>query len=314
MPRPANGASSRFWLIGALTVASFGITLWVFYPGVMTYDAKFVYEDIAKGFRGDWQSPGLTSLWALIDPLASGSASMFLLMAILYWLAFGLLALAAVSRSMWLSLILVLLALSPPAFLFVGIIWRDMLFANTWLLAAALCFVTADCKTRLRVPAQVVALALVAFGLLLRPNALIAAPVLAAYIVWPAQFRWKRAAILFVPAALALFGLVQAVYYGALGAARQNPLQSIMVFDLGGVSHFAKENQYPVTWTDAELQQLLNNCYRPTEWDIYWRLEPCQFVMRKVENEEKLFGTAAIPQAWARALAHPPTTSLPAPA
>ena len=310
MPRPANGASSRFWLIGALTVASFGITLWVFYPGVMTYDAKFVYEDIAKGFRGDWQSPVLTSLWALIDPLASGSASMFLLMAILYWLAFGLLALAAVSRSMWLSLILVLLALSPPAFLFVGIIWRDMLFANTWLLAAALCFVTADCKTRLRVPVQVVALALVAFGLLLRPNALIAAPVLAAYIVWPAQFRWKRAAILFVPAVLALFGLVQAVYYGALGATRQNPLQSIMVFDLGGVSHFAKENQYPVTWTEPELQQLLNNCYRPTEWDIYWRLEPCQFVMRKVENEEKLFGTAAIPQAWARALAHHPIAYL----
>src|SRR3974390_3735515 len=99
MPRPANGTSSRFWLIGALTVASFGITLWVFYPGVMTYDAKFVYEDIAKGFRGDWQSPVLTSLWALIDPLASGSASMFLLMAILYWLALCLLALPAVGPS-----------------------------------------------------------------------------------------------------------------------------------------------------------------------------------------------------------------------
>ena len=29
----------------------------IFYPGIMTYDAKFVYEDIAKGVLGDWQSP-----------------------------------------------------------------------------------------------------------------------------------------------------------------------------------------------------------------------------------------------------------------
>ena len=48
------------------------LTLLVFYPGVMTYDAKFVYEDIAKGTRGDWQSPVMTVLWELVDPLAPG--------------------------------------------------------------------------------------------------------------------------------------------------------------------------------------------------------------------------------------------------
>ncbi len=33
--------------LGALILAGYGLTLLVFYPGVMTYDAKFVYEDIA---------------------------------------------------------------------------------------------------------------------------------------------------------------------------------------------------------------------------------------------------------------------------
>jgi hypothetical protein len=109
-----------------------------------------------------------------------------------------------------------------------------------------------------------------------------------------------------VPAAVGFFGVVQLVYYGALGATRQHPLQSIMIFDLGGVSHFAKENQYPVDWSDAENLQLLNTCYQPTQWDIYWRLEPCNFVMQKVEHEKGLFGTAAIPKAWLLAvLRHP---------
>jgi hypothetical protein len=145
---------------------------------------------------------------------------------------------------------------------------------------------------------------------LLRPNALIAAPILAAYIVWPSRLSVKRTAILFVPAMLALFALVQVVYYGALGVTRQHPLQTIMVFDLGGISHFTKQNQFPVTWSDAESTMLLNTCYQPTEWDIYWRLKPCDFVMRKIEREQGLFGTTAITDAWTLALARYPLAYL----
>ena len=44
-------------VVAALLIVGYGLTLWIFYPGIMTYDAKFVYEDIAKGTLGDWQSP-----------------------------------------------------------------------------------------------------------------------------------------------------------------------------------------------------------------------------------------------------------------
>lgn len=306
MPPSGDGVRRRYWLIAALTVAGFATTLWVFYPGVMTYDAKFVYQDVLKGFRGDWQSPVMTSLWALVDPLAPGPASMFLLTAGLYWLGFGVLALALARRSLAPAIVLLLLALSPPAFLFVGIIWRDVLLAALWLLAAALCFTVVEREARLRWPVQALALALIAFGVLLRPNALIAAPILAVYAVWPTQFRWKRTAILFVPAALALLGLIQVVYYGVLGATRQHIVQSIMVFDLGGISHFAKQNQFPIAWSESEEKQLLNTCYRPVEWDIYWRLKPCDFVMQKLEKEQHLFGTPVVGSAWLRAIARHP--------
>ncbi len=296
--------------VAALIVAGYGLTLLVFYPGVMTYDGKYVFEDIAKAVWGDWQSPAMIALWRFINPIAPGSASMFLLIITAYWLAFGLLAMAFVRRAILLAYLLPLLALTPPAFVFAGIIWRDVLFSVTWLLAGSIAFIAVDRAAIARLPLHALALALCAFGVLLRPNALIAAPLLAVYTLWPREFSWKRTAIVFLPAMAVFFGLVQVVYYGVLGAIRQHPLQSIMVFDLGGISHFSQENQFPVRWNEAETDLLLNVCYKPTEWDIYWTRTPCQFVMHKLEKEEKLFGTPAVTSAWINAITHHPIAYL----
>jgi hypothetical protein len=147
-------------------------------------------------------------------------------------------------------------------------------------------------------------------GVLLRPNALLAAPILTAYIVWLSRVSLRKTAILYVPAVIGLFGIVQLVYYGILDAKRQHPLQTIMIFDLGGISHFSKENQFPVSWSEPESAMLLNRCYQPTQWDIYWRLQPCDFVMRKIEREKGLFGTPAISGAWLAAGLHHPIAYL----
>ena len=133
--KPARWRS--YFAVAALVVAGYLLTLVIFYPGIMTYDAKFVYEYIAKGIVGDWQSPVMTVLWRVIDPIAPGAGSMFLLAATSYWSGFGLLAFVLARRSTGAALLLLLLALTPPAFVFVGILWRDMLFANSWLLAAS---------------------------------------------------------------------------------------------------------------------------------------------------------------------------------
>jgi hypothetical protein len=296
--------------VAILLAAGFGLTLLIFYPGVMTYDAKFVHEDIAKGTMGDWQSPVMVWLWALIDPIAPGAGSMFLLIATSYWLGFGVLSLALASRGKASALLLPLLAMTPPALSFAGIIWRDVLFATCWLLAATVAFAVSGRPSPIRLTGQVLALVLVIVGVLLRPNALLAAPILAAYIVWLSQVSLRKAAILYIPAVFGLFGIVQLVYYGILDAKRQHPLQTIMIFDLGGISHFSKENQLPVDWSESESAMLLNNCYQPTQWDIYWRLEPCDFVMRKVEREKGLFGTPAISKAWVAAILHHPIAYL----
>src|SRR5258708_38535499 len=110
----------------------------------MTYHAWYVHSGIGTGQAGDWQSPLMTALWAVIDPIAPGAGSMFLLIATLYWLAFAALGLGLARKSAWLGPAALGLALMPPAFVFVGIIWRDILLAESWLLAAALAYAVAE--------------------------------------------------------------------------------------------------------------------------------------------------------------------------
>ena len=62
---------------------------------------------------------------------------------------------------------------------------------------------------------------------------------------------------------IALYAIVQLVYYGALNATRQHPLHSIAVFDLGGITYFSGENQFPVTWSAQEMEALARPLLRP---------------------------------------------------
>lgn len=287
-----------------MTLAGFGLTLVVFYPGVMNYDARYVYLDGQRGFYGDWQSPVMTWIWKVIDPVAPGAASMFLLIATFYWLGILVLSRALARRSLAVALALPLLALTPPLFAFVGMIWRDVLMAGCWLLAVAMVFAATGGSRRM-IFARLVAGVLIALGVLLRPNAVAAAPLLITYVVWPREFSFKRTVLAFVPVMIALAALVQLVYYGVFNATRQNPLHSIIVFDLGGVAHFSGANPFPVDWTPDEMERLRNNCYDPVAWNSYWN-GPCKFVMQKVEHEYKLFGTPALTRAWLDGiLAHP---------
>src|SRR5947209_3523855 len=131
-------------LLLTLVIAGFAVTILVFYPGYITVDAEYVYAEAQAWRFGDWQSPAMAVLWRLIDPIAPGSLSMFLLTAILYWASFAILAIIALRYSTSLALLVLLLAFTPPAFVFLGMIWRDVQFGVIWLFAAVLAFVATN--------------------------------------------------------------------------------------------------------------------------------------------------------------------------
>jgi hypothetical protein len=296
-------------LVCVMACAGFALTILAFYPGYLTRDATFVRAYVQTWHLGDWQSPLMTIVWWLIDPISPGTGSMFLLIATLYWLGFAIAALAVARLSGRLAIVVVLLALAPPAFMFLAMIWRDILFGTAWLLAAAIIYFVTDRQRRLLWTVRGVALVLVGFGVLLRPNAIVAAPLLVAYAAWPARFAWKRVALLFIPALLAGYGLIQIVYYGILNVHRENPLHSLVVFDLGAITYFTQDNQFPVSWSEDGYEEalLITQCYDPARWDSYWTRDPCAFVMVRLESKDDVvFGTPRLAWSWLRAVAaHP---------
>jgi hypothetical protein len=236
---------------------------------------------------------------------------MFLLIASTYWLAFGLLAFTIMRRSVAIGIAVPFLALVPPAFLMLSMIWRDVLFATTWLLAGVIVYAVADRRAMLRLPAQGLSLVLIGVGILIRPNGVIAAALLATYALWPKRVGWTRTAIAFLPALVASIVVVQVVYYGILNVARQHPEQSLMVFDLGGITRFTGENQFPVSWSAQQSALLTTECYDPARWDTYWTIPPCDFVMKRLEDpDDRYFGTARLTRTWMHAIASHPLAYL----
>jgi len=304
-------AYGAMMLVCAMASAGFVFTVLVSYPGYVTADATYIYGYVQSGFLGDWQSPLMTIVWRFIDPISPGSGSMFLLIATLYWAGFTMLALAVARRSTRLAIVVPLLAFAPPAFMLLAMIWRDILFGAVWLLAATITYFVADRSRPLRWMMRGAALMLVGSGILLRPNAIIAAPLLVAYAAWPERFEWKRTALLFIPALLAGYGLVQIVYYEIFAVHRENPLHSLMVFDLGGITHFTQQNQFPVSWSADENALLITKCYEPARWDTYWTWDPCDFVMSRLQSKDDvIFGTSRLSQSWLRAVATHPVAYL----
>jgi len=155
----------------------------------------------------------------------------------------------------WLALVVPLLALSPPAFVIVGVIWPTCCSRRCGFSpprspspapsAALLCAAAAGARARpirRRRPRAAECADRGADPRRLSPVA--------------GAFRLKRALIAYVPLALALYGLVQVVYYDVSAPSGSTRCTRCSSTTSAGTTHFSGVNQFPVTWT-AEQERLL---------------------------------------------------------
>jgi hypothetical protein len=297
-------------LAPALLAAGIAWSFAVFFPGIMNWDSRYVYTYVNDFDYGDWQPPVYSVLWWVTERIAPGSTGMFLLFMVLFWSAVALLAAHVARHSPWRAVLVAALALSPPVFVILGVLWRDVFLAASWLLAVALALTSLDRPARARWLLRGAAVGLVLAGYLMRSNALFAAPLMLLYVIRPEAFSWKRAALTYVPLVAALYLFLGFVFYTVLDARRENPLHSLFVFDLGGISHFTQTNRFPVTFTPEQTKLVETGCYDPEFWDAYWTVEPCKFVMQRLEKEEKVFGTPKLREAWLAAVLSEPLAYL----
>ena len=69
----------------AAAMALMALGLWVRWPGVAMYDSVMQYRQAITGAYTDWHPPIMARLWALVQPLAPGTAPMFVAQMLLYW-------------------------------------------------------------------------------------------------------------------------------------------------------------------------------------------------------------------------------------
>jgi hypothetical protein len=117
---------------GAVILTGFAATLAVNWPGHLSYDSILQLRQARAGLYNDWHPPVMAWLLGLGDAMVPG-AGLFVVFDTL--LAFGavlsLLTLGA-QRATWLSVLITLaILLSPQFLLYQGLVWKDVLFADS---------------------------------------------------------------------------------------------------------------------------------------------------------------------------------------
>lgn len=297
--------ASRINISAVLALAGFGLSVLVFYPGLFTPDSMVQFDQAQSGQFADWHPPVMAALWRLLLFVHHGPEPLFLLHLALFWSgAFAVgdaLARRGAAWAAWFPLV----GLMPFVFNFLGVLWKDVALASSWFFAAAWTLRRRELGRR----AHVVELALIwlafLYGALVRANSIFGAAPLALYLaggdVLSRRIRPLIAACVLTPALLLVTAHV--VNDDVLRARHEHAEDSLMLFDLNGISHAIRHNLIPGPWTPQQAQHI-PDCYHPDKWE-WFSQDDCVFITDTYDSRQ-LWGSRIFSEAWLAAVsAHP---------
>lgn len=289
-----------------LALAGFVLSALAFYPGLFTPDSLKQFEQAQSGQFADWHPPAMAALWRALLVVHHGPQPLFFLHLALFWSGAFAVADALTRRGYVWAVWFPLVGLLPFVFNFLGVLWKDVALASSWFFAAAWTLRQREMGR----PAHIVQLIAIwlafGYGALVRSNSIFAAAPLAIYLaggdvlsrrIWP-----QIAACVFIPG-LILAG-TQVVNNTVLHASHEHTEDSLLLFDLHGMSHGLKRNLLPGQWTPDESREILR-CYHPDEWGWFFDREECSFIVDYYYNHDT-WGSKVISSAWLSAIkTHP---------
>ena len=84
-----EGPRSRAALVAAaLAAALFAASVWVFYPGLVSYDSILQFHEAESGRFTTTHPPLMAATWRLLLPVGGGALPMLALEQLLYWAGF----------------------------------------------------------------------------------------------------------------------------------------------------------------------------------------------------------------------------------
>jgi hypothetical protein len=124
-----------FWLLSAFCV---GIVYASWFPGVFTLDEQDMVSQTISGVFHDWHSPLLVRLWQVTGTIKIGPAiPYFIACAVAIFCAAALLRLILPFKPAA-SIALLCFIFSPPVFVSLGLVTKDLFFADSMMLAVLL--------------------------------------------------------------------------------------------------------------------------------------------------------------------------------
>lgn len=260
-------------LIGA------GLTALAYWPGFMTWDAIRQYGQALSGDFDDWHPPAMGWVWRQLLAIRAGPAPMLVLQLALEWSGLALLGGSAWARGRRaLAAAILACGFLPIALALTGEVLKDCLMAGALLAAAG---ALAQVEGSRRGGAwRAGGLALLVFAAALRFNAFLATVPLAVALL-PASWRHGKARL---SLAVAVSGAVMIaalpVANRLIGAKPSGVGLSLVIFDLGGITHFSGQFAFPkiADYDDGDDPVgIVSGCYDPSKWDRYawWEGNAC---------------------------------------
>lgn len=265
------------------TLGSAALLFLLFYPGGMSIDSYFQLLQARTGSYGDWHPPFMAWIWGWLDWVLRGPVLMLVGQITLMLGALAAFASAALRASATVRRGFVALTLwVTPISGIVGTIWKDVWTSGLLLLGVACCLRAGAAQGIVRQRWLFVGgVASYLGALLFRPNAVFAVFPLLACGIWilagsRRSVRAGAVAVVVAAAGTIALGLASAAVNRSLTSDRSYPIQSIVLFDVVGVSLTSGRTDFlddaapqlrEVTRGRSTIDALaLRKAYYPSSW------------------------------------------------
>ncbi len=247
-------------------------TLMIFMPGSYSVDSYNYYYQFQNRHYSDWHSPVMAFVWYCLYKLTSLYEAIYIVQMAAYWVM-GYWLVAKINKSKagyWTGVALLVLFLFIPQY-----VMKDTQSVLAWGFG---CLIMLDPPqdTRTRYIGGIAAILLLAYGLFVRINAIVAVlPLLYIYLsVYVPRIRSVLLKIFGVGLlAFLLMGINNIITYRVFRAERTYPQYKLMLLDITGISKHTGVNYLPASITHTAVfdSARLMQMYTPVTFDnIYW--------------------------------------------
>ena len=232
----------------------FGLTLWAFYPGMLSSDSIASLGEGRSGIIYDQNSAVMSYLLGGLDQIITGTGLMMILQVAVFWIAIALLWRAVYQRSLIAGLAIVLFPFLPQILSQIPAIWKDVGMAIALLMSVALVFFAKKTGSK---AALLLSPIFLFYGFAARLNSL---PAVLPIAIWSgfvaASLYQLRGG--YTPAAIGLsyfvvmLGLVQIFNIVVTEGRTSYPFQFVLLHDLAAISAATDKAQFPDYVTTRE--------------------------------------------------------------